>query len=333
VGRAEGGEARNHEAEVARKAFWAYYREHSLDVDVHDRALEAALDAVRRSPQGEDHEAGIAAYRESLASGHSAEHAVIAAIRASRCPSPEESLVADNAMLAEALRKLCDWAEAARGHYGIEECGGPGQPRTEWDEVQDGLKDAARYARELVSEFRAAPSPERNTESIRVCKHCNSLIGSVRAVVKLRDCPECYEPIVPVEDYTRAVLAEYSSTAKEPGCVLPSAHKGPCRPRPPQGEDRCPHCGSPMSRHAEVRSDGCMLLTGSFVPRRPSPQGEDHEPDADGWIDPRMCWIDPRTCPHPEVRGGFCRRCGLVLEPQGEDHERVSQDHDPGRDD
>ena len=28
-------------------------------------------------------------------------------------------------------------------------------------------------------------------------------------------------------------------------------------------------------------------------------------PDADGWI-------DPRTCAHPEVRGGFCRRCGLV---------------------
>ena len=28
----------------------------------------------------------------------------------------------------------------ARGHYGIEECGGPGQPATEWDEIADWMQ-------------------------------------------------------------------------------------------------------------------------------------------------------------------------------------------------
>jgi hypothetical protein len=52
--------------------------------------------------------------------------------------------------LREALKEVTNWAEAARGHYGIEECSGPGQGRTEWDEVQDGLRASALFAREAL---------------------------------------------------------------------------------------------------------------------------------------------------------------------------------------
>ncbi len=51
----------------------------------------------------------------------------------------------------EALRNLCGWAEEARGHYGIEECAGPTQPATEWDEIQDGLAQAARDGRAALA--------------------------------------------------------------------------------------------------------------------------------------------------------------------------------------
>jgi len=105
--------------------------------------------------QGEDHEAGIEAAHEILyrvyGDGERTRNTVRRAIAAylSCCPSPEK--------LVEALRELTKWAEAARGHYGIEECSGPGQSGTEWDEVQDGLRAAAMFAREALSEFTATP--------------------------------------------------------------------------------------------------------------------------------------------------------------------------------
>jgi hypothetical protein len=60
--------------------------------------------------------------------------------------------------LRSALEEITKWAEAARGHYGIEECSGPGQPRTEWDEVQDGLRAAVLFAREALS----GPAPNED---------------------------------------------------------------------------------------------------------------------------------------------------------------------------
>ena len=53
---------------------------------------------------------------------------------------PEEAFRAD-------VLKLVEWAEEARGHYGIEECSGLGQPGTEWDDIQDGLRNAAADVR------------------------------------------------------------------------------------------------------------------------------------------------------------------------------------------
>ena len=47
----EGGEARNHEAEVVAEALYGIVDALSL---THARRAIAALDAVRRSPQGED---------------------------------------------------------------------------------------------------------------------------------------------------------------------------------------------------------------------------------------------------------------------------------------
>jgi hypothetical protein len=41
-----------------------------------------------------------------------------------------------HAALDEAVRIMKD----ARGHYGIEETGGPGQPATEWDEIADRMQ-------------------------------------------------------------------------------------------------------------------------------------------------------------------------------------------------
>ena len=63
--RCEGGEARNHEADIHAVALRAFHRALDLD-DAHmddavRAAVVAALDAVRRSPQGEDHEAGVKA--------------------------------------------------------------------------------------------------------------------------------------------------------------------------------------------------------------------------------------------------------------------------------
>jgi hypothetical protein len=66
-------------------------------------------------------------------------------------PNSAVAAVCDEvALLREALREITNWAEAARGHYGIEESSGPGQERTEWDEVQDGLRAAALFAREAL---------------------------------------------------------------------------------------------------------------------------------------------------------------------------------------
>jgi hypothetical protein len=59
-------------------------------------------------------------------------------------------------VLEEALAILTARAEDVRGHYGIEECAGPGQRATEWDEVQDGLRNAARYARGVLGSDRRA---------------------------------------------------------------------------------------------------------------------------------------------------------------------------------
>jgi len=74
------------------------------------------------------------------------------AVRYGRCSTRQR--------LVEALRELTMWAEAARGHYGIEECSGPGQPSTEWDEVQDGLRSAAMFARAVLAEFSAGDTNE-----------------------------------------------------------------------------------------------------------------------------------------------------------------------------
>lgn len=43
-------------------------------------------------------------------------------------------------VLAEALIEAVALMAQARGHYGIEECAGPGQPATEWDEIQQAMK-------------------------------------------------------------------------------------------------------------------------------------------------------------------------------------------------
>ena len=94
----EGGEARNHEADIHAVALRAFHRALDLD-DAHmddavRAAVVAALDAVRRSPQDEDHEAGIDiaedAYQRLVAAGFTPKTAD-GMLRAylSRCPSPE----------------------------------------------------------------------------------------------------------------------------------------------------------------------------------------------------------------------------------------------------
>jgi hypothetical protein len=69
------------------------------------------------------------------------------------------ALAAAESELAEyrtLLTRFCQLAEDARGHYGIEECARPTQPDTEWDEIQEGLRDAAEATRAVL-----ARHPER----------------------------------------------------------------------------------------------------------------------------------------------------------------------------
>jgi hypothetical protein len=73
-------------------------------------------------------------------------------------PVAARDLRAEVECLRSALQEITKWAEAARGHYGIEECSGPGRPRTEWDEIQDGLRAAALSAREALS----GPAPNED---------------------------------------------------------------------------------------------------------------------------------------------------------------------------
>ena len=56
------------------------------------------------------------------------------------------------------LEEFCKAAEAARGHYGIEECAGPAQPATEWDEIQERLTALAREGRWLLESGAALAS-------------------------------------------------------------------------------------------------------------------------------------------------------------------------------
>jgi hypothetical protein len=108
----EGGEARNHEAEIEqlraeneRLRAFAFgdapdWKRANATLKHRVRELEAELNAVRRSPQSEDHEAGIEAalqaYWEStrVADGSTTfrddMRAAIAAYL-SRCPSPESN--------------------------------------------------------------------------------------------------------------------------------------------------------------------------------------------------------------------------------------------------
>lgn len=52
--------------------------------------------------------------------------------------------------LRRALADLVKLAEEARGHYGIEECAGPGKPATNWDDLQDDLRAAAAAGRSVL---------------------------------------------------------------------------------------------------------------------------------------------------------------------------------------
>jgi hypothetical protein len=53
------------------------------------------------------------------------------------------------------------------------------------------------------------------TARLRICNNCDSLIGTARAAMKLRDCPECYQSIVPVEDRTHAVSAQVAARSPQ----------------------------------------------------------------------------------------------------------------------
>lgn len=53
------------------------------------------------------------------------------------------------------LTQFRNIANEAQGHYGIEECAGPGQPATEWDMVQDRLAQLAREATNLLKRERS----------------------------------------------------------------------------------------------------------------------------------------------------------------------------------
>lgn len=74
----------------------------------------------------EGHEAGIAAYRESLASGHSEEHAVIAAIRATRTSQNEHEAGIEAAWesfdrtehIDDVRKAIAAYLSATRGDHG-----------------------------------------------------------------------------------------------------------------------------------------------------------------------------------------------------------------------
>lgn len=74
------------------------------------------------------------------------DHIAEAALKAAGVVSREE-----HERVREAAASLASWAEEAGGHHGIEECAGPGQMNTEWDDVQDGLRAAAADVRAALS--------------------------------------------------------------------------------------------------------------------------------------------------------------------------------------
>lgn len=47
---------------------------------------------------------------------------------------------------------------------------------------------------------------EGETEFVRICRNCDSVLGTVRGVLHMKVCPECEFPIVPVEVGTRSIL-------------------------------------------------------------------------------------------------------------------------------
>ena len=69
------------------------------------------------------------------------------------------ALVEENERLREVLLDLVEVAEWARGHYGIEECAGPGQPATNWDDIQDELRRLARQGRAALASDSNTPTP------------------------------------------------------------------------------------------------------------------------------------------------------------------------------
>jgi len=186
--RCEGGEARNHEADIHAVALRAFHRALDLD-DAHmddavRAAVVAALDAVRRSPQGEDHEAEVEA-------------------------------------VARAMYETYDAAK-----------------RQPWKALK---RDSPNAAHRWMEQGEVA----------------------IAALDALRRSPQ----------------GESRRKGHDPGCVLPSAHKGPCRPRSPQGEDHEPWAESEAERLRESLRQANLII--ADLARLPSPQGEDHEAGID----------------------------------------------------
>ena len=67
--------------------------------------------------------------------------------------------------LKEALDEAVRLMESARGHYGIEECAGPGQPDTEWDEIQDAMQKFTWRWKDESDSAGAASDDQRLTEN------------------------------------------------------------------------------------------------------------------------------------------------------------------------
>ena len=63
----------------------------------------------------------------------------------------EDAVVGDQLRaVEEAMAIMRD----ARGHYGIEKTGGPGQPATEWDEIADRMQAfVRRYGRRCARDY------------------------------------------------------------------------------------------------------------------------------------------------------------------------------------